>query len=204
MTNSTYVTLEQLESLFSEDGYICFGHGIGRAGNSLDVVDKIFSKGLRTKDNSLYFTTIGLSTPTPYLKSVYDELDLPEPSIEGLKKQLDNWKHLNSKQIIIARLPMEYINNTGDRSDLDGEQFGAFYIERKEPNGEITYYLDPKFIVGCYDVQKQLIRLNDGYEKELSVSTIEQLRIGYKKALEKTKERLSKTALPFRNIDNSK
>ena len=204
MTNSTYVTLEELESLFSQDGYMCFGHGTGRKGNSDEVVDEIFSKGLRTKDNSLYFTTVGLSTPTPYMKSVYNKLNLPEPSMEGLKKQLNNWEHLDSKKIIIARLPMEYINNTGDHSDLDGEQFGAFYIEKNEPNGKIIYYLDPKFIVGCYDAQKQLFRFNDNYEKELSASTIKQLKMGYKKALEKTKKRISRTSLPFRNINNSK
>ena len=198
--NNSYVTLEQLESLFSEDGYICLGHGTGRAGNDDLVVNEIFKNGLRTKDNSLYFTTVGLSTPTPYMKSVYRKLELPEPSMNGLKKQLDNWEHLDSKKIIIARLPMKYINNTGDRSDLDGEQFGAFYIERMESNGKITYYLDPKFIVGCYDVSKQLIRLNDSYEKELSESTIKHLKIGYKKAIEKTKERLSKTSFQFRNI----
>lgn len=204
MNNEKYVTLEQLESLFSEDGYICFGHGTGRKSNSDEVVDEIFNNGLRTKDNSLYFTTIGLSTPTPYMKSLYRELELPKPSIEGLKKQLDNWEHLNSKRIIIARLPMEYINMRGDRSDLDGEQYGAFYIEKQDLNGKITYYLNPKFIVGCYDAEKGLIRLNNKYEKDLNASTIKELKMGYKKALEKTNERLKKTALPFRNISNSK
>ena len=66
--NCTYVTLEQLEELFSQDGYICFGHGTGRKGNSDEVVDEIFSKGLRTKDNSLYFTAI-LKNPPVNLKS---------------------------------------------------------------------------------------------------------------------------------------
>ena len=201
MDNKKYVTLDQLESLFKEDGYMFFGHGTGRNGNFDDVVDEIFRSGLRTKDNSLYFTTVGLSTPTPYLKQVYRELELPEPSMEGLKKQLDNWEHLSSKKIIIARLPMEYINMSGDRSDLDGEQFRAFYIEKEEPNGKITYYLNSKFIVGCYDANKELVRLNDGYEKELSPETIEKLKQGYKKALEKTKERLERTTLPFRNIN---
>ena len=68
------------------------------------------------------------------MKKVYSELELPEPNMEGLKRQLDNWEHLDTKKIIIARLPMEYINMSGDRSDLDGEQFGAFYIEKEEPN----------------------------------------------------------------------
>lgn len=202
--NRTYIKLEELEALFSEDGYMCLGHGTGRNGNSDDVVDEIFNNGLRTKDNSLYFTTVGLSTPTPYMKSVYQELELPEPSMIGLKNQLDNWEHLDSKRIIIIRLPMEYINMSGDRTDLDGEQFGAFYIEKISANGQKTYYLNPKFIVGCYDAEKQLIRLNDNYEKTLSAATIEQLKIGYKKALEKTKERLDRIPLLFRNKNNIK
>lgn len=109
----TYVTLEQLEPLLSESGYMCYGHGTGRMGNSDEVVDSIFSEGLRTKDNSLYFTTIGLSTPTPELREQYKELGLSEPSIEDLKKQFNNWQHQDSKKIIIARMPTEYINSMG-------------------------------------------------------------------------------------------
>lgn len=190
-----YVTLEQLGSLFSESGYMCYGHGIGRMGNSDEVVDSIFSEGLRTKDNSLYFTTIGLSTPTPELKDQYKKLGLPEPSIEDLKKQFNNWQHQDSKKIIIARIPTEYINSMGDYSDRDGEMFGAFYIQELQPNGKVTNYLNPKFIVGCFDVEKQDVRLNKGYERTLSPETIKSLKEGYNKALEKTKVRLDGAGL---------
>ena len=202
--NDTYVSLEKLESLFSESGYAFFGHGTGRRDNSDEVVDSIFSEGLRTKDNSLYFTAVGLSTPTPEIKEANKKLGIKEPTMEGLKDQLNNWHHLDSKKIIIARLPIEYINNTGDHSDLDGEQFGAFYIQEIQPNGKATNYLDPKFIVGCYDAEKQSVRLNKNFERTLNESTIIKLREGYKKALEKTKNRLSKTALPFINNNNTK
>lgn len=193
--DETYVTLEQLEPLLSESGYMCYGHGTGRMGNSDEIVDSIFSEGLRTKDNSLYFTTIGLSTPTPELKEQYKELGLPEPSIEDLKKQFNNWQHQDSKKIIIARIPIEYINSMGDRSDRDGEMFGAFYIEELQPDGKTTNYLDSRFIVGCFDVEKQAVRLNKNFERTLSPETIEKLRKGYKKALEKTKARLDSAEL---------
>ena len=91
-----YMTLEELKPLLSESGYMCLGHGTGRKGNSDEVVDSIFSEGLRTKDNSLYFTTIGLSTPTPELIEQYKELGLPEPRLEDLKNQLNNWQHQNN------------------------------------------------------------------------------------------------------------
>ena len=191
----TYVSLEQLAPLLSESGYMCYGHGTGRTGNSDEVVDSIFNKGLRTKDNSMYFTTIGLSTPTPELIAQYKELGLPEPNIEDLKKQFNNWQHQDSKKIIIARIPTEYINQMGDRSDRDGEMFGAFYIQETQDNGKSTNYLDPKFIVGCFDVEKQAVRLNKNFEKTLTPETIERLKTGYKIALEKTKARLDSSAL---------
>lgn len=184
-----YVTLEQLEPLLSESGYMCYGHGTGRKGNSDEVVDSIFNEGLRTKNNSLYYTTIGLSTPTPEIKAQLKEIGMQEPTIEDLKNQFNNWQHQDSKKIIIARIPTEYINKAGDRSDLDGEMFGAFYTQKSQPNGQETNYLDPKFIVGCFDVDKQAVRLNKNFEKALTPETIEQLKENYKKAVEKTNAR---------------
>ena len=191
----TYVTLEQLEPLLSESGYMCFGHGTGRKGNSDEVVDSIFNEGLRTKNNSLYYTTIGLSTPTPELKKQLKEIGIPEPTLEDLKKQFNNWQHLDSKKIIIARIPTEYINKAGDRSDLDGEMFGAFYTQKQQPNGHKTNYLDSKFIVGCFDVDKQAVRLNKNFERTLTLETIEQLKENYKKTVEKTNARKEKQSL---------
>lgn len=185
----TYVTLEQLEPLLSESGYMCYGHGTGRKGNSDEVVDSIFNEGLRTKNNSLYYTTIGLSTPTPELKEQFKEIGMPEPTIEDLKKQFNNWQHQDSKKIIIARIPTEYINKAGDRSDLDGEMFGAFYTQKQQPNGQATNYLDSKFIIGCFDVDKQAVRLNKNFERTLTPETIEQLKENYKKTVEKTNAR---------------
>lgn len=185
----TYVTLEQLEPLLSESGYMCFGHGTGRKGNSEEVVDSIFNEGLRTKNNSLYYTTIGLSTPTPEIKAQLQEIGMKEPSIEDLKNQFNNWQHQDSKKIIIARIPTKYINKAGDRSDLDGEMYGAFYTQKSQPNGQATNYLDSKFIVGCFDVDKQTVRLNKNFERTLTPETIEQLKENYKKTVEKTKAR---------------
>lgn len=200
----TYATLEQLESLLSESGYMCYGHGTGRSGNSDEIVDSIFSEGLRTKDNSLCYTTIGLSTPTPEIKEQYKELGIAEPSVEDLKKQFNNWQHQDSKKIIIARLPIEYINRMGDQSDLDGEMFGAFYNEELRSDGKLIYYLDPKFIIGCFDVEKQLVRLNKNFERTLSPESINKLQKNYQKAFEKTKARLDRVESSFINKEDSK
>lgn len=185
-----YMTLEELEPLLSEDGYFFLGHGTGRRGNSEEIVESIFSEGLRTKDNSLSLTTIGLSTPSSELKKIYKEIGLPEPNIDDLKKQLNNWQHLDSKKIIIARIPTEYINQMADNTDLGGEKYGAFMIEEIESNGKTTNYLDPKFIVGCFDVEKQVVKLNKNFEKNLSESSLKKMKENYKKTLEKTQTRL--------------
>ncbi len=197
-----YATLEELEPLLSESGYLCFGHGTGRMGNSEEVVDSIFDEGLRTKDNSLYFTTIGLSTPTPELKKQYEEMGLPEPTIDSLKTQFNNWQHQVSKKIIIARIPTEYVNMMGDRSDLDGEMYGAFMIRDVSEDGKFTNYLNPKFIIGSFDVDKQLVKLNPHFEKQLSPETISELSRKYIETLKKTKARVERTtkSLPSQNL----
>lgn len=184
-----YVTLEELTPILSESGYLCVGHGTGRSGNSDEVVDSIFQNGLRTKDNSLYFTSIVLSTPTPELIKQYEENGMPRPTIEGLQQQLNNWQHQDSKKVIIARIPMEYINMIGDRSDLDGEMYGAFMITRLQEDGTPRYYLDSKFILGSYDVDTQTVKLNKSFERTLSERTKRQLQDGYAKAVAKTKKR---------------
>lgn len=195
----TYVTLEQLAPIFSESGYLCIGHGTGRSGNSDEVVDSIFQNGLRTKDNSLYFTSIVLSTPTPELIKQYEENGMPRPTMEALQQQLNNWQHQDSKKVIIARIPIEYINMMGDRSDLDGEMYGAFMNTRFQDDGTPRYYLDSRFILGCYDVDNQTVRLNKSFEKTLSERTKRQLQDGYAKAVAKTKKRNEATTL-FPNV----
>lgn len=195
----TYVTLEQLAPILSESGYLCVGHGTGRSGNSDEVVDSIFQNGLRTKDNSLYFTSIVLSTPTPELIKQYEENGMPRPTIEALKQQLNNWQHQDSKKVILARIPMDYINMMGDRSDLDGEMYGAFMTTRLQEDGTPRYYLDSRFILGCYDVDTQTVRLNKSFERTLSERTKRQLQDGYAKAVAKTKKRTEATSL-FPNV----
>lgn len=44
------MTLEQLEPLLSESGYMCYGHGTGRRGNSDKVVDFIFRELIEKKN----------------------------------------------------------------------------------------------------------------------------------------------------------
>ena len=201
LSQDGYTTLEALAPLLSESGYLCLGHGTGRLGGYDNVVDSIFEDGLRTKDNSLYLTTIGLSTPTPEIKEQAKDLGLSEPTIDSLKITFNNWPHQNSKQIIIARIPIKYINMMGDTGALDGERYGAFMRTRTSETGKVTNYLDPKFILGCFDVEKQMVRLNPHFEKQLSPETIAALSSKHIEMLEKTKDRVKRTmeASAFQN-----
>lgn len=171
-----YTSLEDLYNILNKNGFICLGHGTGRSENSDSVVNSIFENGLRTKDNSLYYTTIGLDTS----------------DVNRLKETLNNWQHLSSKKIILMRLPIEYINTIGESADLDGERYGAFFNEMQSPDEKITYYLNPKFIIGCYDVERQQVLLNNNFQEELNQEMLKELRTKFKKTLEKTKKRFKR------------
>ena len=99
------LTIDELKPLFTEAGYICAGHGTGRSGNGDEVVNSIFEKGLRTKDNSFCFTSILLSTPTPELIEQNKELGINPPTISSLMNDLNNWEHKKSKKIIKSQIP---------------------------------------------------------------------------------------------------
>lgn len=190
-----YTTLDELTPILTESGYISIGHGTGRSGNSDDVIESIFKEGLRTKDNSLYYTSIVLSTPTPELIKQYEEFGLSKPTMQKLQEQLNNWQHQDSKKIIIGRLPIEYINTLGNQSDLDGEMYGAFMNIKNNEDGKPIYYLDPKFIIGSYDVNTGLIKLNKSFESTLTNETRNELREKYLKILEKTKRRIESSEI---------
>lgn len=183
---NAYLKLEDLDDILNEDGYFCLGHGTGRIGNSDEVVNSIFNNGLKTKDNSLYYTTIGLDTS----------------NLEALNIKLETWPHQNSQKIILIRIPIKYINLFGDSADLDGERYGAFYNEKRSQNGKVTYYLEPKYIIGCYDAQKKLVLLNKKFEKDLNNETLHILESKYKKTLEKTKRRIKRQEKILNNLNN--
>lgn len=168
--------LEELEKLLKDSEYTILGHGTGRKGNGMEVVQSIFENGLRTKNNSLYYTTIGLDIP----------------SIETLKSKLNNWEHCYSENIILIRVPNKYINMLGESSNLDCERFGAFMSEKVNDNGKIIYYLNPRYIIGSYNTLQDKVILNDKFEEHLSEESMIDLNTQYKKTLERTQARLKR------------
>lgn len=174
----TLCSLSDIKDILNEERYFCLGHGTGRSGDKEEIVKSIFKTGLRTKDNSLFYTSIGLDTG----------------DIEKLETKLNNWEHCESKKIILMRIPVKYINALGDTSDLDGERYGAFMLKREE-SGKIVNYVDPKFIIGCYDANNHEFESNDKFEKTLSKESIKTLEKQYGEALEKTKTRLERLSM---------
>ena len=171
-TNNT-VSLNELTNLFNEEGYGWLGHGTKGAGND-SITDSIFKNGLRTYHNSLAETT--------------DVIDVR--NIGELQERLKNWGHYDSKRIIIARVPYEYVNKIGDLGDIGGERYGAFF-NQKEESGKMVNYLDPKFIVGYYDVNTDTVVLNDNFEEKLSAESINELKSKYAKVHQQVVDRIT-------------
>lgn len=192
-------SLEDIEDIMSEQGYTYFGHGVGNGEDVDKIVSQIFNEGLRTKNNSLCLTTIGLDTPTPELKMMYQEIGLEEPSMNSLKQKLDNWEHKDSKKIILIRVPTEYINRNGNGTDMNGEMYGAFMSEKQHMDGKSTNYLDPNFIIGCYDSSTGDVELNKSFERTLSSETLSKIQTRFQNAINKVKARSS----TFNEIEHS-
>lgn len=184
--NKQYKTLQELQPALQEDGYLILGHGTGRSGSSHEIVESIFNEGLRTKENSLYYTTVGLETS----------------NMDKFQNQLTNWPHLASEKIILAKVPIEYINMYGNASDLDNEKYGAFTIDKKDDMGKVTKYLNPSFIIGCYDTTTNQVEMNNKYEQQLSNETLSTVKLKYKEAMEKTKSRIERQSISY--LDNNK
>lgn len=189
----------EFEDIMSEQGYTYFGHGVGNGEDVDKIVRQIFNEGLRTKNNSLCLTTIGLDTPTPELKMMYQEIGLEEPSMNSLKQKLDNWEHKDSKKIILIRVPTEYINRNGNGTDMNGEMYGAFMSEKQQMDGKSINYLDSNFIIGCYDSSTGDVELNKSFERTLSSETLSKIQTRFQNAINKVKARSS----TFNEIEHS-
>lgn len=178
------MNIEDAKELLRDERFLYFGHGTGRAGDSDEVVQSIFRQGLRAKDNSLYWTSNELGQGGAI-------------SWEKLKEILDTWEHMDSKKIILIRLPIEFVNVIGNEPDA-AEQLHAFYVQNGiRGNGREQNYVNTKFIIGCYNVDEQMIEINPNFEQELTEETLESLREGLEEAKRMTEDRLSRTGGPI-------
>lgn len=130
---------QELQPIFDER-FITLGHG-----TRLEVAEAIMSEGLQSKVPEIATTTVGL-----------------ENTEEGLN-EIFNWKHLNSKAIIVIMFPRDRrIHQSqvwGENKDAD-EQYGNKYI------------LLSKFIKGYIDVDSRKLVLNDKFEENPEINEL--------------------------------
>ena len=146
-----FIKLEELENLCSWENCMFRGHGTGRSGDSHEVVESIFREGIRGNHGGTDISQITVGLPYPQGESLKD-----------LKEELDNWKHLESKNIILTRLPAEYsvLESSTRRNE-------PYFTVQKDTSGKNIHYLDSRLIVGNYNAETGLVELNDKFEPEI-------------------------------------
>lgn len=179
------VSLNDLKDCLKEDGFTILGHGTG--GNNIDAIYSIFKDGLRASHTSIFYTTIGL--------------DIDENLIH-LKYKLDHWEHLDSENIILIKLPNDFFNIIGNSTDLDCEKTRAFVKEKKDENGHVNYFLEPKFIIGAYNRNLSQVLLNPKYEWILTEKTIQEMTKKLEDVTIKTKIKNEILSESFNSLSN--
>lgn len=151
------VNLDQLKNSLIDDEYIVLCHGTMLSME--EIQQKIMKEGL-------YAT--GYSEGSSLFKTT-NPIDV-NISTDELKSKLDNWPH-DSKNMVFLKLPLKYFNIYADNSDLDCQKTRAFTKKVELEDGRYKYVVDPKFIVGAYNLESENVLLNQNYEKELSPAT---------------------------------
>jgi len=171
--------INEFKNLLTKTGYGYFAHGTGRMGNSMNVVHSIFENGLRCSHDSLYYTSVFLNTGG-------------EEAFEPLKESMDHWEHLDSKKIILVRLPIAYMNMKYDQTDAFGENYFAFYKQVSNGGSELKNYVDRRFVMGCYDANTKEFEVNPYFEEVLTKETKQELSDKLKQSKQLSKERLAR------------
>lgn len=157
------MTLEELKALLNTNGeYVVLAHGTNLTID--EIQEKIFGDGLyatgKNENSSLFHTT--------------NPVDINNYSAEDLRNKMINWEH-ESKNIVFIKLPMEYFNIYADNGDRDCTKTRAF-MHKVQVGDDYKYILDPKFIVGAYNIESDSSILNGKYEKQLTEETKKQLQ----------------------------
>lgn len=187
-----FIKLEELEKFCPLDNCILYGHGTGSSGNGHEVVDSIFSEGLKG------FEPLGSMIGENRGQEISGSTDLSNNAIglyasgeeafdsSKLKDKLDNWPHRGAENIILMRLPQEYFhiytNNPAERTE-------AFYTVHEDENGHKNHYLDRRLIFGNYNKNTGMVELNEHFEPEISDKFKKELDTRLKLVQEKTEKR---------------
>ncbi len=155
--NNNSTNLSTLKDMLKEDGFIVLCHGTNLSMEEIEqkiMKDGLYATGYN-EGSSLFKTT--------------NPVDI-NISTEELKNKLDNWPH-SSENIVFLKLPLEYFNIYADNSDLDCQKTRAFMNKTELEDGRYKYLLDPKFVVGAYNIKGENVVINPKYEQTLSEET---------------------------------
>jgi len=147
----------EIQNKFSNENNMYYGHGTGE--KDMKKVESIFKNGLRCSHEQLYFTTEILGQGSKDL-------------FKNIEDELDNWKHLDSRQIVIASLPLEYHMLDQMGTPFYGKKHEVFCYEISEEEAEKMgivsgKYLKPEFIMGVYDSDNSQFVSNGNYYENL-------------------------------------
>lgn len=166
-------------------GYYLHGTGYGDNEHQKKIIASIFENGLRASHNAMYWTTVCYGTG----KDVKD-------GWEEMVDDMNHWKHKDSKNIIIVRFPIKYLIAGAD--DSFGEKDYAIYNEVTDPKTEqVTRFINPKMVVGCYNATSGEFLINPNFEEELSPETEKLLKEKYEEGVAAFHERLNFIDIPI-------
>ena len=167
--------IEDVKDLLTDPDYEYHMHGTGRSSDDpreqAQVIASIFTKGLRTCAGMLFWTS----------EFMGDGEEMNQ-NWETVKETMNHWKHMGSKNIIVVRAPKKYIVESAPEDSE--ERYGAFYVGRDDGNSELTNYVNPKVILGCYHAETGNFTLNPKFERELSPKTEQDLQQKYQQSLD--------------------
>lgn len=190
-----FVELKELEPIFNDKNGFILGHGTNTARGNQDKIQSILNNGLTgyhsveseesndayknnpVGDTDLRSTTIGL----------YSGSDGKPIDMSALKYQLNHWKHLSARNIILIKLPIEYTNFTTSNPEY---RYYPYFIQKRDEGGQMRNYLDPRLIIGNYSCETGLVEINNKFENELSDEFRAELEQRFKKSEELNQEYL--------------
>ena len=148
-----------LNKIMDNENNMYYGHGTGGNG-STEIVNSIMENGLRCSRGSLYYTSNVLCKGNKVNSDI----------IETLK----NWKHMESKLIIIVSLPIKY---NICFQEIENSAFYYIPSSKQQEKYKLTNseYVMPEFIRGYYDAINDTFVSNPKYYEFLSNSEQEEL-----------------------------
>ena len=166
-------SIEEFKELLTDPNFEYYLHGTGGGDVELqqNIINSIFKKGLRASHGSMFWTTVSYGTGRRVEKDWDKMID-----------DMNHWQHQDSKNIIIVRIPVKYMIE-GAPEDQGERDFAIYNEEFDQDKEQVTRFINPKFVVGCYSAKSGKLMLNPNFEKELTPETEKELQEKYVKGM---------------------